>query len=93
MDRSRKYDLVIMGATGFTGRLTAEYLAVNYGVKNDQFTWAIAGRNKSKLLKLKGHLVRFDPDAGLLPILIAESSDRESLDAMTSQTKVVITTV
>ena len=93
MGRSRKYDLVIMGATGFTGRLTAEYLAVNYGVKNDQFTWAIAGRNKSRLLKLKGHLVRFDPDAGSLPILIAESSDRESLDAMTSQTKVVITTV
>ena len=93
MDRFRKYDLVIMGATGFTGRLTAEYLAVNYGVKNDQFTWAIAGRNKSKLLKLKGHLARFDPDAGSLPILIAESSDRESLDAMTSQTKVVITTV
>ena len=82
-----------MGATGFTGRLTAEYLAVNYGVKNDQFTWAIAGQNKSKLLKLKGHLARFDPDAGSLPILIAESSDRESLDAMTSQTKVVITTV
>ena len=92
MSKSRQYDLVVMGATGFTGRLIAEYLAVNYGVENDQFTWAVAGRNKSKLLKLKEYLSQFDPDAGLLPVLIAESFDRQSLDAMTSQTKVIITT-
>ena len=38
-----------MGATGFTGKLVVEYLIKYYGVKNQKFTWAIAGRNQKKL--------------------------------------------
>ena len=41
-----EHDLVIMGATGFTGKLVVEYLIKNYGVKNAKFTWAMAGRDK-----------------------------------------------
>ena len=48
-----EYDLVIMGATGFTGRLVVEYLIENYGVENEEFTWAIAGRDKNKLERLR----------------------------------------
>ena len=48
-----KHDLVVMGATGFTGKLVVEYLIKNYGVRNQHFTWAIAGRSLSKLEKLK----------------------------------------
>ena len=47
-----KHDLVVMGATGFTGKLVVEYLIKNYGVRNQHFTWAIAGRSLSKLEKL-----------------------------------------
>ena len=43
-----KYDLVLFGATGFTGRLVAEYLTKEYGVSNKKFVWAIAGREKKK---------------------------------------------
>ena len=51
-----KHDLVVMGATGFTGKLVVEYLIKNYGVRNQHFTWAIAGRSLSKLEKLKDSL-------------------------------------
>ena len=44
MKKNIKYDLIVMGATGFTGRLVVEYLIKNYGVKNEKFSWAIAGR-------------------------------------------------
>ena len=40
-----KYDLIIMGATGFTGKLVTEYLIKNYGARNNDFTWALAGRD------------------------------------------------
>ena len=48
-----KYDLVVFGATGFTGRLVAEYLVQEYGVKNEKFIWAIAGRDNKKLEEIK----------------------------------------
>jgi len=45
---SRKYDLVIVGATGFTGKLLCQYYAKTYGL-SDTFKWAIAGRSKERL--------------------------------------------
>ena len=56
-----KYDLVLIGATGFTGKLVAEYIAKEYGVKNENFVWAIAGRNQNKLNHLRDHLKEIDP--------------------------------
>ena len=47
-----KYDLIVFGATGFTGKLVVEYLLKNYGISNSKFTWAIAGRNETKLEEL-----------------------------------------
>ena len=55
-----KHDLIVMGATGFTGKLVVEYLIKNYGVLNQHFTWAIAGRSLSKLEKLKIHFMSAD---------------------------------
>tara|TARA_B110000438_G_scaffold118722_1_gene115943 strand:- start:296 stop:1534 length:1239 start_codon:yes stop_codon:yes gene_type:complete len=88
-----KYDLVLMGATGFTGKLVAEYLAQEYGAKNEQFVWAIAGRNRDKLINLKRYLEQYDAEAKNLPILIADSHDKRSLDDITSVSRVIISTV
>ena len=48
MKRDIKYDLVIIGASGFTGKLVVEYLLKEYGAVNKEFTWAIAGRNHDR---------------------------------------------
>jgi short subunit dehydrogenase-like uncharacterized protein len=81
---SRTYDLVLFGASGFTGRLVAEYLQKNAGPTR----WAIAGRDRAKLEKTKEEL-------GLkeVPILIADSRDEAALKGIAEQTKVVCSTV
>ncbi|MCO4771278.1 MAG: saccharopine dehydrogenase NADP-binding domain-containing protein [Deltaproteobacteria bacterium] len=86
----RTYDVVVYGATGFTGKLVAEYLlsARPTSPSKDDLRWAIAGRNEAKL-----DAVRKDLGAPELPILVADSQDGAALDAITSQTKVIITTV
>jgi len=88
-----KYDLVLIGATGFTGKLVAEYLAKEYGVKNENFVWAIAGRSQNKLNDLKNYLKDIDPEAQDIPALLADNHDRNSLDRITSVTRVIISTV
>ena len=49
---NRSYDIIVFGATGFTGKLVVEYLIEHYGVDNELFTWAIAGRNEDKIKKV-----------------------------------------
>src|SRR5690349_8134676 len=84
MPRSTQHDLVLFGATGFTGKLVAEYLLSHAaGVR-----WAIAGRNREKL-----EAVKRDLGASEVPILIADSADAASLRAIADQTRVVCTTV
>ncbi len=75
---TRDFDLVIFGASGFTGRLVAQHVAASA----DKPRWAIAGRNRDKLEAL-GFGV---------PILVGDSHDRPSLDAIARRTKVVCTT-
>jgi short subunit dehydrogenase-like uncharacterized protein len=75
---SRAYDVVLLGASGFTGALTAEYLAKN---APDELRWAVAGRNKQKL---EG----FGKD-----ILYADVTDQKSLRALAESTRIVVTTV
>ncbi|OBZ87575.1 hypothetical protein A0J61_04376 [Choanephora cucurbitarum] len=87
---TRKYDIVIFGATGFTGALTAEYLAE---IKDKDLSWAISGRTLSKLEKTRERLVKIDPSLKDLDLLIADTSNPDSLDEVLSQTRVVITTV
>ena len=83
----KKYDLIIWGASGFTGRLVAEYLIGKYGIDGD-LKWAVAARNQSKLEKVMAKI-----GAEKVPMVIADSHDVASLNAMASQTKVICTTV
>ena len=90
---NRKFDIIIMGATGFTGKLVVEYLLNNYGVENKQFSWAIAGRSTKKLQKLKNSLSDIHTSSLAIPEIIADSLDKDSLDKMTSNCRVIISTV
>lgn len=87
---TRRFELVLFGATGYTGKMAAVYLAKRYGTS---VQWAIAGRRITALQKLKNELVSLDNKLQYLPIIIADSSDSVMLDNMVRQTKVVITTV
>lgn len=90
-EQERKFDVVIFGATGFTGYLTAEYLAqMNESV---DFNWAIAGRSRDKLHGVKGKLMSRFPKTENLDVILADIEDYQSLLSMTQQTQVVITTV
>lgn len=92
MTTERLYDVVLFGATGFTGELTAEYLA--RAARREQFRWAIAGRSLEKLQRLKRRLLSINPDLGeQLGILEADVSNPESLARLAAATRVVITTV
>lgn len=81
----REHDLVLFGATGFTGGLTAEYLAEH---ADPGTRWALAGRNRGKLEVVRARLG--EPD---LPIIEAEVGDGASLRSLAESAKVVITTV
>jgi len=84
----REFDLVVFGASGYTGKLVAEYIQNEY--RGDQsLKWALAGRNKDKLAGIKEDL-NLESD---LTILKVDSNDQESLDAMTSAAKCILTTV
>ena len=91
--KNTEYDLVIMGATGFTGKLVVEYLIENYGVENEEFTWAIAGRDKNKLERLRSSFKYIDSNSNKIPRLVVDSHDTNSLDKMTSISRLVISTV
>jgi len=82
---SRPYDLIVWGATGFTGQLVARYLQRTYG---DTLRWAIAGRNLPKLERLRERLA-----APTLPLLTGDSHDQASLEAIAAQTRVICATV
>lgn len=86
----RNFDVVIWGATGFTGRLVAEYMFETYGL-DGEVRWAVAGRSASKLRKLR-QLVAGD-QAERLTEIIADSHDEASLRELVCSTKVVCTTV
>ena len=82
---SRPFDLILFGATGFTGRLVAEYLAQNANCR-----WAIAGRNQSKLERLRDEL---GLSVEQLPIRCADSSDSSALLELVQDARVVVSTV
>ncbi|SDN00070.1 trans-acting enoyl reductase family protein [Afipia sp. GAS231] len=85
---SSKFDIIVYGATGFTGQLVAEYLAAQY--KGDAgLKWAMAGRSKDKLATVRD-AIGAPADT---PLIVADASDPASLKAMVAQAKAVITTV
>lgn len=90
MAGKRDYEIVLFGATGFTGRLIAEYLIRHGG---EDLHWAIAGRDRAKLEQLKGELATIGPAAANIGVLVADNRDWASLALMANRTRVVLTTV
>jgi len=84
----KKYDIVVYGATGFTGRLVAEYLNSRYG-NGDEVSWAMGARSQEKLKSVRSE-IGLPEDT---PLVVADSNDTESMQAMVDSTKVIITTV
>src|SRR5215469_592946 len=85
---SSKFDIIVYGATGFTGQLVAEYLAAHYR-DDKQLKWAMAGRSLDKLAKVR-NAIGAAPDT---PMIAADSGDAASLSAMIDQTRSIVTTV
>ncbi|MER5704578.1 saccharopine dehydrogenase NADP-binding domain-containing protein [Micromonospora sp. NPDC002296] len=90
MREDRAYDVVLFGATGFTGGLTAEYLARH---APDGLRWALAGRNPAKLAAVRDRLAGIDPALAGLPLLTADVTDPESLRRVAGSARVVASTV
>src|SRR6266403_759966 len=88
MKPSSKFDIIVYGATGFTGRLVAEYLAQHYSGNSD-LKWAMAGRSLEKLASVRDAI---GAPAGT-SLIQADASDPASLKSMVDQTKSVLTTV
>ncbi len=84
---SRKYDVVLYGASGFVGRQTVAYFARHPQVKALGLTWAIAGRSADKL-----EAVRKDCGAPKVGVLVAEAHDAKAMDALARGTAVVLST-
>ena len=80
----REFDIIVYGATGYTGRLVAEYLQDKEGLK-----WAMAGRSADKLAEVRDMIGA----AADTPLIVADASDPTTLDDMVKRTKVVLTTV
>lgn len=87
MADTREYDLVLFGATGFVGKLTAEYLV---GAAPESARIALAGRSLDKLTAVRDGL---GPKAAKWGLVVADSNDQAALDELAARTKVVVTTV
>jgi short subunit dehydrogenase-like uncharacterized protein len=83
-----EFDIILWGATGYTGRLVAEHLLKTYGV-GGELKWAVAGRSAAKLAEVRALIGA--PEA--LPQIIADADDAASLDAMVRRAGVIISTV
>ncbi|WP_369026257.1 trans-acting enoyl reductase family protein [Qipengyuania sp. RANM35] len=85
----REFDIIVYGATGYTGRLVAEHFVREYGNKADGPKWAMAGRSMAKLEEVRGEIGA--PSS--TPLVVADADDPLSLETMCNRTKVVLTTV
>lgn len=83
----REFEIVLQGATGFTGRLVAEFLLEQYGTS---LRWALCGRNRSKLEALRADL---GPAAASLPLVVGDAADPAAMRALAERTAVVCSTV
>lgn len=98
---SKRFDLIVYGATGFTGSLVARYLAAEAESalsSPSALKWAIAARSEAKLAQVKEQLKSKLPDVAPelideIPVVVADSGDEQSLVAMVRQTKVVVSLV
>ena len=84
----KNFDVVVYGATGFTGKLVVEYMLNQYG-SDQSISWAMAGRSHEKLIAVRDAL-GVSPD---IPLLTVDSDDEESIKQMVQQAQCVLTTV
>ena len=91
---NREFDVIVWGATGFTGRLVAEYLLRQYGPPGEgsrsNLRWALAGRSEEKL---KALLADLGPGGAQIPLVLADSDDRALLDVMAARARVICSAV
>ena len=88
MSSSRELDIIVYGATGFTGRLVCEFLNSQYGVGGD-IKWAMAGRSQEKLTQVRDEMgIPVD-----VPLVVADASSPQSINAMVERAQLVLTTV
>jgi len=90
VEASRRFDLALFGATGFTGGLTARYLAANAPANTK---WAIVGRNRAKLEALAAELAASEGTAPAPEVLVADAADPAALAEVAGASRVVATTV
>ena len=90
MDQQREFDVVLFGATGFTGKLVAEYLYKTYGV-GGELRWALAGRNQAKLEAVRTDLIA--AGGTTVELIVVDSMDQAAMNALAARTTVVCTTV
>jgi short subunit dehydrogenase-like uncharacterized protein len=88
MNPQAEFDIIVYGATGFTGRLVAEYLAATCGV-DGEVRWAMAGRSADKLAAVRDEIGA----PASTQLVVADASDPASLKAMVSRAKAILTTV
>jgi short subunit dehydrogenase-like uncharacterized protein len=91
MSTDREFEIVLWGATGYTGRLVAEYLARTPATRT--LRWALAGRDRAKLEGVRAAIAAESPHVAALPVLVGDAGDARSLDAIAPRTAVVCTTV
>ncbi|AZM50130.1 saccharopine dehydrogenase [Streptomyces sp. WAC 06738] len=89
-DEHRPHDLILFGATGFTGGLTAEYLARHAPAG---CRWALAGRDTGRLAEVRDRVAAIRPEWGDLPLLTADAADPAALRGLAERTRVVATAV
>jgi len=88
MRNAAEFDIIVYGATGFTGRLVAEHLAARYGV-GGEVKWAMAGRSREKLEAVRDE-IGAPKDT---PLVVADAADPASLNAMVGRAKAIVSTV
>ncbi len=88
MAQGREFDVIVYGATGFTGRLVAEYLVKRYGV-GGPVRWAMAGRSADKLAAVREEIGA----PAETPLIVADASQPDTLEHMVARAGAVATTV
>ena len=88
MKSSAEFDVIIYGASGYTGRLVAEYMQNQYGAGGN-VKWAMAGRSESKLASVRDEMgISAD-----IPLIVADAADPAQVKAMAERAKCICTTV
>jgi short subunit dehydrogenase-like uncharacterized protein len=91
--QERKYDIVVLGATGFTGKLAVRHLAKVYGVDGSKVKWAVAGRSQDKLDKAKKEIgEELGVDLSNIDCIIVDTSVASTMPKLVQDTRCVATT-